>query len=357
MSDNAPLVSTTDQEVLPQLGSAREVSPHTRMYELLYSSLVSRLLITAAELGIADHLVDGERDVEDLAQRTESHGPSLYRALRALASVGVFTEVRPRVFGLTPLAETLRSDSEGSMRDLARYVGLPERQAAFAALTHSVRTGKPSFDHVHGTDWWSYFQAHPELAALFNGAMGNMAKMVNGATLDAVDLSDVRHLVDVGGGRGYLVSKLLERYPEMTAVVYDLPRVVPEAEQVLREAGVADRARAEGGNFLEWVPEGGDLYVLSWTIHDWNDDDTVRILSNIRRSMTDDSRLIIIDEVPPAGDAPHFGKFEDIVMLSLLRGHIRTREEFLPLFEKAGLRLREVRSTSAPTSVIVVVPA
>lgn len=163
-------------------------------------------------------------------------------------------------------------------------------------------------------------------------------------------------LVDVGGGHGRLVGSLLQRYPEMTAVVHDLPRVVPDAEAVLAGLGVSDRAECVGGNFLESVPEGGDTYVLSWTIHDWDDDDAVRILRNIRRAMGDSGRLIIIDEVPPEGDTPHFGKFEDIVMLTLLTGHVRTEAEYVDLFERSGFRHKETRPTRAPTSVIVAVP-
>lgn len=325
-----------------------------QMYELLYSSLASQLVIVAAELGVADHLGDELLVVEELARRTETDAEALYRMLRALASIGVFTEVSHRTFGLTPLAETLRSDASTSMRDLARYVGLPERQRAFAALIQSVRTGEPAFDHVHGRDWWTHFAAHPELAELFNRAMGSMARLVNSATLAAHDLGDVRHLVDVGGGQGQLVTTILRRYPEMTAVVFDLPHVAARAEEVMREAGLAGRVECVGGDFLQAVPAGGDAYVLSWTLHDWDDKDSVRILRNVRAAMAPGARLIVIDEVIPVGDEPHFGKFEDIVMLALLKGRVRTAAQFAALFEAAGMRIAEIIDTPSPTSVIVV---
>lgn len=324
-----------------------------QMYELLYSSLASQLVIVAAELGVADHLVEEPLAVAELARRTGTDADALYRMLRALASIGVFTEVSHRTFGLTPLAETLRSDASASMRDLARYVGLPERQRAFAALIHSVRTGEPAFDRVHGRDWWSHFTAHPELAELFNRAMGSMARLVNSAALAAYDLGEVRHLVDVGGGQGQLVMTILQRYPEMTAVVFDLPHVAARAEEVVREAGFAGRAECVGGDFLQAVPAGGDAYVLSWTLHDWDDEDSVRILRNVRAAMATGARLIVIDEVIPAGDEPHFGKFEDIVMLALLKGRVRTAAEFATIFEAAGLRIAEIVHTPSPTSVIV----
>lgn len=330
-----------------------------KMYELLYSSLVSQLLVAVAELGVADAVArsGGACHVSELARQTGTQAEPLYRALRALASVGVFTEVEPRSFGLTALADTLRSDAKGSMRDLARYVGLPERQQSFGALAETIRSGRPAFDHVHGTDWWTYFAARPELSTLFNNAMATMARMVNSATLAAHDLSDVQRLVDVGAGKGRLAATLLSRYPQMSAVVFDLPHVVAEAEAVLRDAGVADRAECVGGDFLTSVPAGGDAYVLSWTIHDWNDRDATTILRNIRAAMRDDGRLVVIDEVLPEGDEAHFGKFEDIVMLALLRGRVRTEAEFSALFEAAGFRHKATQATSAPTSVIVAVPA
>jgi hypothetical protein len=352
MAENVP-----DIPGVSASGERGDTPPAVRMYEMLYSSLVSQLLIAVAELGVADEVGDTPRHVDELAAATGSDANALYRALRALASVGVFTEPTTRHFALTPLAETLRKDVPGSMRDLARYVGMPERQSAFSNLIYSLRTGKPSFDHVHGQDWWSFFVDRPQVAALFNGAMSSMSRMVNSATLDSYDLSDVEVLIDVGGGRGTLAGTLLERYPTLRAVVFDLPRVVPEAAAQLAAAGLSERARCVGGDFLQSVPTGGDTYVLSWILHDWDDKNSVTILRNVREAMGGRGRLIIIDDVLPEGDAPHFGKFEDIVMLTLLTGQSRTEAEFVALLEQAGLRHVETRPTSSPTSVIVATPA
>ncbi|RLK54995.1 methyltransferase [Actinokineospora cianjurensis] len=334
-----------------------DVPPSVRMYEMLYSSLVSQVLIAVADIGVADAFDDGPSHVDDLADRLGCHAESLYRALRALASVGVFSEVAPRTFTLTPLARTLRGDGPDSMRDLARYLGRPERQLSFGAMAHTLRTGRPAFDHVNGTDLWSLLGSRSDLGTLFDRAMGNMARMVNSSTLAAHDLSAARRLVDVGGGHGHLVATLLTRYSELTAVVFDLPRVIPEAVAVLGAAGVLDRVECVAGDFFTSVPEGGDTYLLSWTIHDWDDEDSVRILRNVRAAMGDTGReLILIDDVLPEGDAPHFGKFEDIVILTLLTGRSRTESEFAKLLSAAGFRHVETRPTSAPTSLLIAHP-
>ncbi len=146
--------------------------PPVQMMQLLYGSLVTHLVTVVAELGVADLVADQPRPIAELAATTGTNPDALYRALRTLASHAVFTEVAPRTFGLTPLAATLRTGGSGSLRDYARYWGLPERQRAFAELGYSVRTGRPAFDYVHGIDWWSHLAANPQRGTLFNNVMG-----------------------------------------------------------------------------------------------------------------------------------------------------------------------------------------
>jgi hypothetical protein len=327
------------------------------MLQMLSGSLVTHLLSVTAELGVADLVCDEPRRVEELARLTKTDPQALYRALRALASRGIFTEVASRTFGLTPLAATLRTGVDGSLRDMARFCGLGEGQRAFAELLYSVRTGRPAFSHLYDADWWSYLAANPEQAALFNNAMGNLARQVHAAALDAYDLSDVRCLTDVGAGQGHLVAAILRRYPDMKAVVFDRPKVVADAANVLADAGVDDRAEQVGGDFFASVPAGGDAYVLSAILHDWNDAEAITILSNVRRAMDPAGKVIVIEAVIPDGDVPHFGKMLDIVMLCLITGRERTEPEFAALFEAAGLRHMETRTTRSPSSVIVAVPA
>jgi hypothetical protein len=230
-----------------------------RMMEMLYGALATQMISVAAELDLAEAVAEGPRPVEDLAAATGCDPASLYRLLRALASLGVFRETAPGEFAMTPLAETLRGGVEGSMKELAQDVGGRTRLLAYSALTHSVRTGHPAFDHVHGEGMWSYLQSHPAEVELFGGAMGNLASAAHSAAFSSYDLTGVGHLVDVGGGEGYLIASLLPYYPTMTATVFDEPHVVPAAAAVFRRAGVADRASAVGGSLFEAVPDGADV--------------------------------------------------------------------------------------------------
>ncbi|ADP79389.1 methyltransferase [Pseudofrankia inefficax] len=333
-------------------------APTVRMIEFQDGLRLAHLLCAIAEIGVADAVPpDGAIGVAELAERTGTNPGTLYRALRAVASRGVFTEVAPATFALTPLAATLRSDAAGSLRDTFRLQGQPFIREAYAAIGHSLRTGEPSFEHVHGTSLFSYLRTRPEASQLFSDAMGNAARQVQRAALEAYDLSGARRLVDVGGAHGQLVAAVLARYPTLTGVVFDRPEVVPGAADVLRAAGVADRAELVGGDYLRSVPGGGDVYVISHVTHQLSDEDAVTVLTNIRAVMAPNARIVIIDPVIPDGDVAHPGKFMDITMMALTWGRDRTEAEFSDLFARSGLRHARTVALSAPSSVVVATAA
>lgn len=335
-----------------------DTDPRAQMMAMLNAPIITQLLVVAAELKIADRIADGHGRgaVEELAAHARVDPDALHRVLRALASVGVFREVAPRVYESTALAETLREDAKDSVRFWTRLWGLPERQAAIGALLLSVRTGRPAFEHLHGTTWWSHLATHPSQATVFHNAMDDLARQHYAATVARYDLSRVRQLVDVGGGLGQLVAMILHRYPKMTAVLFDQPGLVQGATLALTEAGVADRVRVDGGDFFTSVPSGADAYLLSLILHDWTDEQAVTVLTNIRRAMREDGELLIIDAVIPDGGGPHEGKLRDIIMLALHPGRERTEREFVALFDRAGLRHKETLAVTASAGLIIAVP-
>ncbi|WP_158607997.1 methyltransferase [Nocardia panacis] len=331
------------------------VDAQRRMTEILNGAVLVPLVAVAAELGLADLVADGPRTVAELAQRSGSLPDPLYRVLRGLAAAGIFQETASRTFAATELSDTLRSGAD-SVRALARLWGISERTSALGHLGDTVRTGTPAFESVTGTDWWSHLANHPEQAAVFNDAMGYQVRRVHDATVSGYDLSGVRRLVDVGGGRGYLAAALLRRYPELTAVIFDQRAVVGEAERVLDEAGVADRAELVGGDFFDAVPEGGDVYVLSRILHDWDDERAGLILRNIRKAMAPQGRVLVVDAALTEGNHPDDGKVMDIVMLALHPGRERTLAEFGALFATAGLHHADTLALHGAASIVVGVP-
>jgi hypothetical protein len=337
-----------------EMGAGASPPPAT-LLQMMTGYWVSQALHVAAKLGIADLLADGPVDCEDLAAATDTHAPSLQRVLRALASVGVFTEVSPGSFALTPLAELLRTETPGSMRALA-IMYAEEQYRAWGGLLHSVRTGEMAFDHQFGMGYFEYLAQHPEADRVFNEAMTGWTHQLVGAVMDTYDFSPFKTIVDVGGGYGALLTAILRSNPGTRGVLFEQPHVVASAEEQLVAAGVADRCTFVGGDFFAAVPTGGDAYVLSQILHDWDDERCVAILGQCRRVMPDHGKLLVVELVLPEGDEPFLGKWLDLHMLVLLGSRERTAAEYDTLFRAAGFKLARVVPTPPGPSVVEAVP-
>ena len=317
---------------------------------------ISKALNVAAELGVADLLRDGPRSSDELAGACGAHPAALYRLLRALAGVGVFTELDGRRFALTPLAELLRSDVPGSMRALARMYG-SEQYRAWDGLLESVRTGEPAFDRTFGASYFDYLGRNPDAGAVFNEAMTGWTTQVADAVVEAYDFTGVNTVVDVGGGHGLLLATILRAHPSMRGALFDLPHVVAGAGPLLEAAGVADRCVTVGGDFFASVPEGGDAYLLAQILHDWDDERCRPILENCRRAMRPDGRVLVVEQVLPPANEPSLGKWLDLHMLVLLTGRERTEAEYGALLEAAELELTRVIPTSSGAGIVEAVRA
>ncbi|CAM03829.1 hydroxyneurosporene-O-methyltransferase [Saccharopolyspora erythraea NRRL 2338] len=314
----------------------------------------ARALQLAAELQIADLLSDGPRSTDDLATATATDSRSLYRLLRLLAGCGIVSEVEPRSFAVTATGAHLQGDHPQSVKATLLSAGL--FHPVYADAMHSLRTGEPAFPKTFGKPLFDYLKDHPEQATLFNGAMADASRLETAALLEAFDFSGARGIVDVGGGTGTLLGAVLSAYPQSTGVVYDLPHLAAEAAAKAEAAGVADRLTFTGGDFFQEVPAGGDLYLLKSIVHDWPDEDAVRILRGCRRAMSPQSRLLLIERVLPPGDDDHPGKAMDITLLVVLGGRERTEDEYSALLAEAGFRLTGVTPTASPMSVVEAVP-
>ena len=334
---------------------ADDVPAPAALLRMLTGYWVSKALNVAAELGIADLLRDGSRTSDELADRCGVHPQALYRLLRALSSVGVFTEEEERRFGLTPAAELLRSDVPGSMRALARMYG-SEQYRAGGNLLESVRTGEPAFDRLFGTGYFEYLAHDLEANAVFNEAMTGWTAQLADAVAAAYDFDGRGVVVDVGAGHGLLLSTVLRAHPAMRGILFDLPHVAATARPLLEQAGVAARCETVGGDFFDSVPAGGTYYLLAQILHDWDDERCRVILDNCRRAMLADGRLLIVEQVLPPANEPSLGKWLDLHMLVLLTGRERSRAEYAALLESAGFELENVVPTSSGASIVEGVP-
>jgi SAM-dependent methyltransferase len=318
--------------------------------QLIVGSWLTQAIYVAAEIGVADLLAAAPRTAADLARETRTHGASLYRVLRALASIGIFSEDPEGRFSLTPLGDLLRSDAPGSKRSLAIMAGA-ELYRSWGGLLSSVQTGDAAFDKVYGRPFFRYMDGNPDRWRIYDSAMAGVHDCETMPVLDAYDFAPFRTIVDVGGGNGLALAAILRRHPEARGVLLDLPAVAERAKAVVAGFGVSDRCGVAAGDFFESVPAAGDAYLLRHVIHDWDDREAVAILRNCRDAMRPGGRVLVVETVIPSGNGPCFGKWLDLMML-VVGGRERTREQYAELFSAAGLKLARVVPTAHEVSVI-----
>lgn len=315
----------------------------------------SRAVYVIAKLGIPDLLKSGPKTAEDLASATKMHAPSLFRVLRALASIGVVSSTDGR-FALSPVSELLVTDAPGSLRWFTISELGQEHYPAWGNLMHSVKTGEIAFDNFFGADIWKYFQQNPEDGAVFQNSMSGVTAATNEQIRSLYDFSPFGTVVDVGGGHGGLITSILQTNPKAKGILFDAPQVIEAARPKIEAAGLADRCETVAGDFFKSVPAGGDLYVMKWIIHDWNDEQAITILKNCRNQMQPTGKLIIVDCVVPETNEPDFSKFFDLNMLVMTGGKERTKQEFAQILSAAGFELLRVIPTDVPTGIVEAQP-
>ncbi|WP_339727441.1 methyltransferase [uncultured Gimesia sp.] len=328
-----------------------ETASHQQLDQMITGYWSSQAIYAAASLGIADLLVSGPQTAEQLAAATDTNAGALYRLLRALASVGIFIENEQQKFGLTPLAEFLRSDVPGSKRALAMMTG-DEHFQAWGEILYSIRTGKTSFDKVFEKPFFEYLPEHPDKAQVFDQAMTGIHGRETGEILESYDFSEMKTLLDIGGGNGSNISSILQKYPEMKGILFDLPHVVERAQAHIKQAGLSDRCDLIEGSFFASVPEGADAYFMRHIIHDWDDEKSLTILRQCHAAMPKNSKLLVVESIIPEGNEQFAGKFLDLVMLLIPGGKERTVEEYRSLFKQAGFELERIISTESELSIL-----
>jgi hypothetical protein len=338
-------------------GQTNPQPPQAQLVQMALAYWTSRLLYAAAHLGLADHLAQTPKTAAELAEPTATDAPSLYRLLRTLASFGIFTEDPAHRFALTPLGEALKTGAAGSVRSTVLTMAGDFFTPTNEQVLYSIRTGQSGFEKAFGMPLFEWLGDHPAEAAMFNDAMVGIHGAEPAAVAAAYDFSEFATITDIGGSTGNLLTTILGRHARPHGILYDLPHVVRDAPALIKNRGLTDRVSIEAGSFFEHVPPGSDAYLLSHIIHDWSEAQCLTILGNCRRAMKPAARLLIIEMVLAAGDAPHPGKLLDIIMLAIPGGQERTEPEYHDLLDKAGFRLTRVVPSQSAASVVEAVPA
>ena len=326
--------------------------PHAVLIQMGTAHWVSRILLVAAQLGIADRLAQGAKSAEDLAGPTGTLPAALYRFMRALGNLGVLAEDPSHKFSLTPLGEALKAGAPGAARAAILTLGSDWVNKGFENLLYSLQTGKSGVEKALGMPIFDYLGKHPDEASLFSETMVGFHGAEPAAVASAYDFSGLSTIVDVGGATGNLLTAVLGKNPAARGILFDLPHVVRDAPALIQSRGLTGRVGIEPGSFFERAPVGGDAYLLSHIIHDWSEGQCLTILGNCRKAMKPGARLLIIEMVLPPGNEPHPGKMLDIMMLVGPGGQERTASEYDALLKKAGFRMTKVVPTPSAVSVV-----
>jgi hypothetical protein len=332
--------------------------PDQVIIQTAHSFMASAALGAMARLGVADLLADGPMTMDALAKQLKANTDALTRTMRLLASIGIFQETAPGVFGNNDASQFLRSDVEGSQKDIVSFWTDPFHFKAYADMVPTILDGRTAAEHVWGKPIFEVFAEDPEEQRLFDNAMTNLSQQAVPPILEAYDFSGIDTLVDVAGGHGMLLTSIMQKHPSMKGIVFDLPHVVNGARPRIQSLGLADRCTIESGDFFKAVPSG-DAIIMKHIIHDWDDEHAASILKNCKKALEGkpNAKVLLVEMLLSGNSEPEPSKFLDIEMLVLAGGRERTEEQFAKLFSAAGLKLNKIVRTKSPFVVIEAVPA
>ena len=330
-----------------------QMPPAAQMMQMAMGFIVSQAISVAAKLYLADHLNKGAKTLSELAEITGTHEPSLYRLLRALTSVGVFQTQTDGRYTNTPLSEVLRSDVPDSMRAAAHMICDREHWQPHGNMLHSVKTGGIAFEHTFGQTVFPYFAQNPGAAEVFDNAMTSFSRGISKAVVDTYDFSEAETIADIGGGHGLVLATVLKSNLQAKGILFDQPQVVEGADAVLAAEGADGRVEKVAGDFFQEIPVEADIYLMKFIIHDWNDEQSETILSNLAKSAKQGAKVLLIETVVEEQDnVPSMSKVMDLNMLVMTGGKERTEKEYAELFEKTGFKLTRVIPTPSPTQIV-----
>ena len=324
------------------------LTPQEQVLAIVDNHWQSRCVGVAAQMELADHLANGPLHVDVLAERTQSHAPSLYRMLRALESTGIFAQSSPRVFANTPQSDCLRRYAPGSQWAWIRICLCSDSfvEDGWSGLLLAVKSGEPGYDQLKGQSPWAFMQTNPEQRTNFNAAMRDLSAAMTPAVTRSLDWSQFPVIADIGGGIGSQLSSILDAHPSVRGILFDQPQVVAESP-------AHERMERLGGDFFTEIPVQADAYLMRWIIHDWPDDKSLSIIENIKKAAAPGARLILVEWVIPETAEADTGKWMDINMLVNTSGRERTASEFRNLYDRAGFELEQIIPTASPLRILL----
>jgi len=327
-------------------------NPSQQLLEHISSYWLSQIIGVVARLRLADLLADGPLSSDELAPRVGAHPDGLYRVMRAGVVAGLFTQVPPRTFTLTPMGACLRSEVPGTMHDMAIMMTAPGHWLPWSDLFTAVQTGRSTARKALGTDLWEHYKKNPEEAAHFDRAMGSFSSFVATEVARLHDFSPYARVADVGGSQGVLLAAVLRAHPSCRGILFDLPHVIEGARAQVEAEGLGQRMDLVAGSFFEPVLPAAEAYLLKHILHDWDDASSTSILRQLHHAAPPGARLIVVEMVMPDSGEPSRTALIDLNMLVLADGRERTAREYEELLTRTGWALERITPSPSGVSLI-----
>lgn len=333
------------------------MSDYEKVVDTILGRWKSQILYAGVKLGIFESMSKAPKHASEIAQELDLDASLSYRLLRALASIGFLTEKDGQRFSITPMGELVHKDHQQTLRGVILLEEGPEHYAIWKHLADMVKDGKQDgFMREFGLRIFDYIPQNPAYREVFNYAMSSYSATHTMLVLEALksyDFSKIKSLCDIGGGHGHLICNILREHPQLQGTVLELESTIKDKELLwANKMGMADRCKYLVGDMFREAPKS-DAYIMKMILHDWNDEECIKILSNIGRASPAGGRVLIIEHVVPGPETPHFSKLFDIHMMCALTGRERTEKEYAVLLGRAGLKY--VQTHYPPSKTIGVI--
>ncbi len=315
-----------------------DMPPPIQMMMIMMGHWVGQTAAALAELEVPDHLGDGKKSADEVAKLAGANADAMNRLMRGAASVGILTEVEPRVYANTPLSSTLRKGTPGSLRDLVVAELAPCHWLPWGKLAETVKTGKSHATEALGMSVWEYYAKNAGEGACFARGMSNLSAIAAAEVLPSYDFTPFARIVDVGGSEGVMLAGALRAAPNAKGVLFDRPEVIERGLGAVNAHGLGSRLEAVSGDFLRSVPDGADCYILKSIVHDWDDAHCTQILKNVAKAAKPGAKVLVVEMVVPERVTPSPVHLMDLNMMVMLDGKERSENEFKTLFASAGLK-------------------
>jgi acetylserotonin N-methyltransferase len=325
--------------------------------DLLEAFRRSKTMFAAVTLGVFDALESGQKSTAALAARFSADPDALGRLLDACVGLGLL-ERAGDAYANTPVASTYLTST--SPNRFTGYLAFTDQVlwGLWAHLGDAIREGTSRWKQVYGTEGGVFSQIFrtPEVRREFLMGMHGYGLVSSPEVVAAFDLSRFRHLADLGGATGHLAVAACLEYPGMQATLFDLPEVVPLAQELIGQTEVAGRVATVAGDFFTDALPAADLYALGRILHDWTEEKILRLLRRIHESLPAGGGLLIAEKlIAEDRSGPVWAHMQSLNMLLVTEGKERTLSEYTDLLKRSGFAKVEGRYTTAPVDAVLAI--